>query len=51
MAAIPLKTDGVDLTGAEELMDMDVSNFRTQALGDLVTDLNARWDEEIGTLG
>ena len=35
MAAIPLKTDGVDLTGAEELMDMDVSNFRTQALGDL----------------
>lgn len=51
MAAIPLKTDGVDLTGAEELMDMDVSNFRTQALGDLVTVLNARWDEEIGTLG
>lgn len=51
MAAIPLKTDGVDLTGAEELMNMDVSAFRTQALGDLVTDLNARWDEEIGTLG
>lgn len=51
MAAIPLVTDGVDLTGAEELMSMDVSNFRTMALGDLVTDLNARWDEEIGTLG
>ena len=51
MAAIPLVTDGVDLTGAEELMSMDVSSFRTQALGDLVTDLNARWDEEIGTLG
>lgn len=51
MAAIPLVTEGVDLTGAEELMNMDVSNFRTQALGDLVTDLNARWDEEIGTLG
>lgn len=51
MAAIPLVTEGVDLTGAEELMSMDVSNFRTQALGDLVTDLNARWDEEIGTLG
>lgn len=51
MAAIPLVTEGVDLTGAEELMSMDVSSFRTQALGDLVTDLNARWDEEIGTLG
>ena len=51
MAAIPLITDGVDLTGAEELMNMDVSSFRTQALGDLITDLNARWDEEIGTLG
>lgn len=51
MAAIPLVTEGVDLTGAEELMSMDVSNFRTQALGDLVTGLNARWDEEIGTLG
>lgn len=51
MAAIPLVTEGVDLTGAEELMSMDVSNFRTMALGDLVTDLNARWDEEIGTLG
>lgn len=51
MAAIPLVTEGVDLTGAEELMSMDVSNFRTQALGDLVTVLNARWDEEIGTLG
>ena len=51
MAAIPLVTEGVDLTGAEELMSMDVSNFRTQALGDLVTNLNARWDEEIGTLG
>lgn len=51
MAAIPLVTEGVDLTGAEELMSMDVSNFRTQALGDLVTHLNARWDEEIGTLG
>lgn len=51
MAAIPLVTEGVDLTGAEELMSMDVSAFRTQALGDLVTDLNARWDEEIGTLG
>ena len=51
MAAIPLVTEGVDLTGAEELMSMDVTNFRTPALGDLVTDLNARWDEEIGTLG
>lgn len=51
MAAIPLVTEGVDLTGAEELMSMDVSSFRTQALGDLVTNLNARWDEEIGTLG
>ena len=47
MAAIPLKTKDVDLTGAEELLQMDISSFRTQALGNLVDDLNARWREEI----
>lgn len=47
MAAIPLKTEGVDGTGVEELLQIDVSSFRTQALGELVTDLNRRWYEEI----
>ncbi len=47
MSAIPLQKKGVDLTGAEELAQIDVSDFRTQALGDLVDDLNARWRAEI----
>ena len=51
MAAIPLVTDGVDLSGAEDLMNLDTSKFRTMGIGDLGTDFNARWDDEIGTLG
>lgn len=51
MAAIPVITDGVDLTGAEDLMNLDTSKFRTLGIGDLGTELNARWDEEIGSLG
>lgn len=47
MAAIPLKTKGVDMAGAEELLQIDISSFRTQALGELVADLNQRWREEI----
>lgn len=52
MAAVPLvDASNLDLSGMEDLMNLDVTSFRTQALGALVTDLNARWDEEIGTLG
>lgn len=52
MAAVPLvDASSLDLSGMEDLMNLDVTSFRTQALGALVTDLNARWDEEIGTLG
>ncbi|MCF2669643.1 MAG: extracellular solute-binding protein [Butyricicoccus sp.] len=51
MAAIPVVTDGVDLSGAEDLMNLDTSKFRTMGIGDLGTDFNARWDDEIGTLG
>ncbi len=47
MAAIPLQKKDVDLTDVEELAQMDVSGFRTQALGTLVDDLNARWRAEI----
>ena len=52
MAAIPLVDTGdMDMTGYEDLMDLDVSSFRIMSIGDLGTDFNARWDSEIGTLG
>lgn len=52
MAAIPLiDTEGMDMTGYEDLQDLDVSNFRIMSIGDLATDFNERWDNEIGTLG
>ena len=52
MAAIPLiDTSSMDMTGYEDLNGLDVSNFRIQSIGDLSTDFNERWDNEIGTLG
>ena len=52
MAAIPLvDTSNLDMTGYEDVMNLDVSNFRIMSIGDLGTDFNARWDSEIGTLG
>ena len=52
MAAIPLvDTSNIDMTGYEDVMNLDVSNFRIMSIGDLGTDFNARWDREIGTLG
>lgn len=52
MAAIPLiSTEGMDMTGYEDLQNLDVSNFRIMSIGDLATDFNERWDNEIGTLG
>ena len=52
MAAIPLiDTEGMDMTGYVDLQDLDVSNFRIMSIGDLATDFNERWDNEIGTLG
>lgn len=52
MAAIPLiDTTGMDMTGYEDLAQLDVSNFRIQSIGDLGTAFNERWDTEIGTLG
>ena len=52
MAAIPLvDVSGMDMTGYEDLKDLDVSNFRTLSIGDLGTDFNERWDNEIGSLG
>lgn len=52
MAAIPLiDASGMDLTGYEDLMDLDVSNFRTMSIGDLGDDFNEKWDNEIGILG
>ena len=52
MAAIPLVDTGdMDMTGYEDLMDLDVSSFRIMSIGDLSTDFNARWDSEIGAIG
>ena len=52
MAAIPLvDTSNIDMTGYEDVMNLDVSNFRIMSIGDLGTDFNARWDSEVGTLG
>ncbi len=52
MAAIPLvDVSNMDMTGFEDLKDLDVSNFRILSIGELVTSFNERWDNEIGTLG
>lgn len=52
MAAIPLiDTSNMDMTGYEDIMALDVSNFRVQSIGDLGTAFNERWDTEIGTIG
>lgn len=52
MAAIPLiDTSEIDMTGFEDVENLDVNNFRIMSIGDLATDFNERWDNEIGTLG
>lgn len=52
MAAIPLiDTSNIDMTGFEDVQNLDVSDFRIMSIGDLSTDFNERWDNEIGTLG
>ena len=51
MAAIPLvDTANIDMTGFEDIQNLDVNNFRIMSIGDLSTDFNQRWDSEIGTL-
>ena len=52
MAAIPLiDASTIDMTGYEDVMSLDVSNFRIMSIGDLSTQFNERWDNEIGTIG
>lgn len=52
MAAIPLvDTSNMDLTGYEDILNLDVNNFRIMSIGDLSTDFNERWENEIGTIG
>lgn len=52
MAAIPLiDSSKLDMSGFEDLENLDTSNFRIQSIGDLSTDFNERWDNEIATLG
>ena len=52
MAAIPLiDTSKIDMTGFEDVENLDVENFRIMSIGDLSTDFNQRWDNEVGALG
>ncbi len=52
MAAIPLiDASTMDMTGYEDLKDLDVSNFRIPSIGGLSTSFNERWDNEIATIG
>ena len=52
LAAIPLiDSSNMDSPNAEMLKDLDVANFRRISLGELGSQLNERWDKEIGTLG
>lgn len=52
MAAIPLvDTSKMDMTGYEDILALDVTNFRTLSIGDLDVRFNERWDNEIGAKG
>ena len=52
MAAIPLiDASNIDMTGYEDVQNLDVTNFRIMTIGDLATSFNERWDNEIGALG
>ena len=52
MAAIPLvDASNLDLAGFEDVANLDVSSFRIMSIGDLSTQFNERWDNEIGALG
>ncbi|MBE5847951.1 MAG: extracellular solute-binding protein [Lachnospiraceae bacterium] len=49
MAAIPLiDANSMDMTGYEDLKELSVDNFRLMSIGDLSTQFNERWDNEIG---
>lgn len=48
IAAIPLIE--VEDEAAALVADLDVSNFRTQSIGELYVQFNMRWEEEIATL-
>lgn len=48
IAAIPLVK--VDDPAAALVADLDVTQFRTQSIGELYVDFNLRWEEEIATL-
>lgn len=51
MAAIPLvDTANLDMTGFEDVANLDVSSFRIMSIGDLGTTFNERWDNEIAGL-
>lgn len=52
MAAIPLiDTEALDMSGFEDIQNLDVGSFRLLSIGDLGTSFNERWDNEIGSIG
>ncbi len=52
MAAIPLiDTETLDMSGFEDIQNLDVGSFRLLSIGDLGTSFNERWDNEIGSIG
>lgn len=51
MAAIPLiASTRLDSAQGAKVKDLDVAQFRTQAIGDLIQPINKRWNDEIATL-
>ncbi|GEM_PF-6763338 len=51
MKAIPvLKMDSFDAPTIEKLGGLKLSDFRTYSIGDLGSELNKMWQEEIPTL-
>lgn len=52
MAAIPLvDASQLDMTGFEDVQNLDVSRFRIMSIGALGTRFNERWDSEIASAG
>ena len=52
MFAIPvIDPNAIDSEKKETVASLDVSNFTIMSLGGLGTELNDRWDNEIGTIG
>ncbi len=51
MAAVPvISYDKLDPDLTKSIEDLKISSYRMSSIGSLSTDLNDKWDSEIGTL-